>query len=237
MIKLSKRLLAVAELVTPGKTVADVGTDHGYIPIYLVERGLCKKAVAMDVNAGPLLRAEEHIKESGLEQYITTRRSDGVRALKKGEADSVVIAGMGGGLVIKILTEGREILSSVEELILQPQSDVDKVRHFLFDSGYRITKENMILEDGKYYPMMHVIKSRENETYPECFFKYGGCLIREKNQVLCQYLKKEESQLLSIKERLLPEQEKEHIKVRLKEIEEELSLIKEARSEMQKDEM
>ena len=93
-MELSKRLQAVADLVSEGLVVADVGTDHGYIPIYLIETEKSSKAFAMDVNKGPLLRAKEHIAEHGLEACIETKLSDGVRALQKGECECVVVAGM-----------------------------------------------------------------------------------------------------------------------------------------------
>src|SRR5699024_7353656 len=105
-MELSKRLNAVASLVTDGYRLADIGTDHAYIPIFLVSTGKIPAAVAMDVNRGPLLRAEENIRTYGLEKRIATRISDGFAALEKNEADSAVIAGMGGLLTIRILKEG-----------------------------------------------------------------------------------------------------------------------------------
>ena len=104
-MELSKRLKAVAELVTPGMRLADVGTDHGYIPIYLTEAGVIPSAIAMDINKGPLERAKEHIREHGLEGKIQTRLSDGLKNLQMNEADCMIAAGMGGGLVIRILSE------------------------------------------------------------------------------------------------------------------------------------
>lgn len=127
-MQISKRLEAVASFVEQGSVIADVGCDHGYIPIYLYQKGMIPKAIAMDVNKGPLERAEIHIREYGLGEYITTRLSDGVRALKPNEADAVVIAGMGGALMEKIIEEGEETLKSVSYLILQPQSEL---AHFL----------------------------------------------------------------------------------------------------------
>ena len=106
-MQLSKRLSAVASLITEGSRLADIGTDHGYVPIALVENGSIPSAVAMDVNKGPLERAQEHIREKHLEDRIKTRLSDGVKALEEGEADAVLIAGMGGMLVIRILDAGR----------------------------------------------------------------------------------------------------------------------------------
>ena len=155
-----------ASLVTAGYRLADVGTDHGYIPIVLVQEGRIPSALAMDVNQGPLKRAEEHIKEYQLDSYIHIRLSDGVQNLQPGEADSVLIAGMGGALVIKILQEGKEVLKTVKELILQPQSEISKVRKYLHKQGLVIIDEDMVEEDGKFYPMMKVVHG-EPEEYEE----------------------------------------------------------------------
>ena len=150
-MELSKRLQTVANAVTPGSRVADVGTDHGYVPIYLVERGLCPGAIAMDVNEGPLARAEEHIRAEGLSDRIQTRKSDGLAALAPEETDAVVIAGMGGALMCRILQDASAFLEAGRELILQPQSEWFKVRRLLSASGYRIIQEWFLEEEGKYY--------------------------------------------------------------------------------------
>ena len=101
-IQISKRLKYVADFITPGLVLADIGTDHGFIPIYMVLDGKTPKAYAMDINEGPLERAKEHILEKKLEDKIETRLSDGLNKLSGGEAQSVLIAGMGGALIIKI---------------------------------------------------------------------------------------------------------------------------------------
>ena len=121
-MELSKRLEAVAAFVTAGYTLADIGTDHAYIPIELVRTGHIPQAIAMDVNRGPLERAEENIREHGLSGRISTRLSDGFSAMEPGEADSAVIAGMGGGLTIRILKDGECVVNTLKECILQPQS-------------------------------------------------------------------------------------------------------------------
>lgn len=156
-MELSKRLQTVANAVTPGSRVADVGTDHGYVPIYLVERGLCPGAIAMDVNEGPLARAEEHIRAEGLSDRIQTRKSDGLAALAPEETDAVVIAGMGGALMCRILQDATAFLEAGRELILQPQSEWFKVRRLLSASGYRITKEWFLEEEGKYYVVIKAL--------------------------------------------------------------------------------
>ena len=130
-MELSKRLKAVAGLVTEGASVADIGTDHGYVPIWLIQSGKASRVIAMDVNEGPLERARGHIRSKRLENVISTRKSDGLQALHVGEADTMIAAGMGGGLVIRILEDSPEITADLKE------------------------------EDGKYYPMMKLVHGEE----------------------------------------------------------------------------
>ncbi|MCD8011582.1 MAG: tRNA (adenine(22)-N(1))-methyltransferase TrmK [Lachnospiraceae bacterium] len=163
-VKLSDRLQAVADMVTPGLVLADIGTDHAYIPIYLIEQEVIPRAIAMDVHEGPLLRAKTHIQEHGLSDRIETRLSDGLATLRPGEAQSIVLAGMGGALTIRILENAGAILNAYSvssahemdsaELILQPQSEIQQVRAYLARKDWRIVREDMVFEDGKYYPMM-----------------------------------------------------------------------------------
>ena len=121
-MNISRRLNRLAELVTEGSRLADVGTDHGYVPLCLCREKKIPSAIAMDINEGPLKRAKSHIADAGLENYIETRLSDGLHELRGGEADTVLIAGMGGALMVRILTEGTRALMGVRELVLQPQS-------------------------------------------------------------------------------------------------------------------
>ena len=142
----------MASMVTTGGILADIGTDHAYVPIALVQRQKIKGAIAMDINEGPLARAQEHIRAARLEEYIQTRLSDGAEALLPNEADSILIAGMGGELILHILTEGESVCSTAKELILQPQSEIHKVREYLRQHQYKIEDEDMVCEEGKYYP-------------------------------------------------------------------------------------
>lgn len=229
-MQLSKRLLAVSEMVTSNSRLADIGTDHGYIPIYLIENKRIPRAIAMDVNKGPLNRAKENIELHGLGEYIETRLSDGAAALHSGEADAVVIAGMGGGLVIKILTEGSEVLESVKELILQPQSELAFVRRHLQDNHYAVIEENMVLDDGKYYPMMKVIHGKMDYER-EIDFKYGKLLLEQKNECLKSFLDKEERTYEKVLETLTGN-DGEHAKQRIAEVEHELECIRTAKEDM-----
>ena len=195
--RLSKRLLAAAGLVKPCRVLADIGTDHAYLPIYLVQQGIADHAIAMDLRRGPLEHAEKNIAElCGTREKITTRLSDGLKELKEGEADAIVIAGMGGALTVRIIAESMQTARAARELILQPQSEVPAVRAFLWDNGWVIEEENMVLEDGKYYPMMRVCRDSggagvQRMEAGECGLKYGPLLLRQRHPVLYSYLQYE----------------------------------------------
>lgn len=214
-IVLSDRLQAVASMVTVGNRVCDIGCDHGFVPIYLVQQGISPGALAMDVRKGPLSQAEIHIESYGLEALIQTRLSDGLAAFRKGEADTLICAGMGGRLMMRILSDEAEKVSLFREMILQPQSEIQQFRAFLRGQGYLITDENMIEEDGKFYPMMKAVcmtdalkvsetacrQDNYTETIPlgdsyDDFWKqmedrYGPLLLKQKHPVLYRYLERE----------------------------------------------
>ena len=154
---LSDRMRAVAGLVQPCKSIADIGCDHGYVAMELVRSKVCRHVIAMDVNSGPLDRARHNIADFCMQDYIETRLSDGVSALREGEAEGIICAGMGGKLVISILEQGKKLIGEMKQVILQPQSELSEVRGYLREKGYRVEKEDIIYEDGKYYPMMRAL--------------------------------------------------------------------------------
>ena len=224
-IELSKRLQAVADLVSPGMRLADIGTDHAYIPIYLMENEKIPQAIAMDINKGPLELAEEHIKAHGLEQQIQTRLSDGMAKLQAGEADCAVIAGMGGALMIKILEEGRETAFQLQELVLQPQSELKKFRIYLLENGYRVLAEDMVYEDGKYYPMMKVKPGEmTGESWKPEELEYGKYLLDTAHPVLKQFLEREIQICHGVLESLA-KQDTERAKERRREMEEQIQHV------------
>lgn len=224
-MQLSKRLSAVASMVTEGNRLVDVGCDHGYLPLYLYLNKKIPSAIAMDVRPGPLSRAREHIAEYGLEKYIETRLSDGLLALSSGEGDTLTIAGMGGPLMERILTAKEEVRESFRELILQPQSDIPHFRRFLREIGWEIVEEEIVLEDGKFYPMMKAVRG-EARTVPgdmpytpeEAF---GELLLKKRHPVLKLYLERE----LRIRNEILEKLKEAAADDRRKEVEEERRLI------------
>lgn len=204
-MQLSKRMIAICHMVTEGKQVVDVGTDHGYVPICLVKTGKIPGAIAMDVNPGPLERARAHIAEQKLEGYIEARLSDGLAALGAGEGECLIIAGMGGRLTCEILQAGREKLPSFQELILAPHAEAEKVRRFACGLGYHIAQEALVSEGGKYYPVFK-LEPGAAECGDPLFFAYGEQLLRERDPVLREYLQKERRELQQLREALRGQQ-------------------------------
>lgn len=156
-VVLSKRLQMLADMVTAGSRVADVGCDHGFLSIWLVQAGVSPGVLAMDVRKGPLAAAREHIEAYGLGDYIETRLSDGLKGCEAGEADTLVCAGMGGRLMERILTESMEKVKGLKELILQPQSELWEFRVFLRREGFAVLQEEAVCEDGKFYFAMKAV--------------------------------------------------------------------------------
>lgn len=234
IIILSARMQAVADMVERGNRVLDVGCDHGYVPIYLVQQKIAPEVLAMDVNKGPLRRAEEHVGKAGLLQYITLRLSDGLTAYKPGEADTLICAGMGGRLMQQILEREPEKAESFQEMILQPQSELLSFRRFLRETGYSIIEEDMILEEEKFYPVMKVIPDKKcraemkSEEEEALFDRFGPVLLARRHPVLIKYLQKEWAGKSRLKEELLNLEYSKRAGKRISELEKELLYLKEA---------
>lgn len=162
--KLSPRLEGIVELVPEGSRVADIGCDHGYISIALVQRGLAIHSIASDIKSGPLEQAVKNIQKAGLNEKIETRLAPGIAAIKSNEADVIVIAGMGQRTIAEILTENMSIAKEVKYLILQPQSELADMRRFLLDNGFKLLKNKLMIEGDKYYIAM--VASATEDNYP-----------------------------------------------------------------------
>lgn len=236
-VLLSRRMQAAADLVSEGSRVCDVGCDHGYVSIYLIQSGKSPGVLAMDINEGPLLRAKEHVRKYHVEDYITLRLSDGLCAYRKGEADTLLCAGMGGRLMMEILEKDRDKTGDFGELVLQPQSEIPLFRKFLRENGYIFIEETMILEEGKFYPLMKVRKSpqaeenlseKDGQERISLEDMLGPLLLRERNPVLYQFVRRE----ISLKREILSHIEdragKEARCGRRQELERELGLLKKA---------
>ena len=229
---LSKRLETVAGLVSPGFSVADVGTDHGYVPIFLAEKGICPMAIAMDINEGPLLRAQEHIREYGMQEQITCRLSDGLKGLEPGEVQSIVIAGMGGILIRRILADRPETAREAKELILSPHTDAALVRRYVLQNGFSITEERFVFDEGKYYPVIKASFVRQEDFAAgygaEEDFAFGRYLIEHKDAVLKQYLESENRKFDAILKNLSGQESTENVISGMEEIRKKKAVIQAA---------
>ncbi|MCR5790230.1 MAG: class I SAM-dependent methyltransferase [Lachnospiraceae bacterium] len=226
-MKLSKRLTCVADLVSQGHIAADVGCDHAMVPIYLVKNGIVPYAYATDVNRGPAERAREAVKAAGLSELITVLCCDGLTGLTPGDVQTVIMAGMGGPLMADILAASKEVCLSAEEFILEPQSETGAFRHFLSENGYRIVSEDMILEDGKYYPVMKCVHGSMRFD-SEVFYEYGPLLIRDKHPTLLRFLRRQEKNLTALLHTLSGAEPSESVSARQISAGHELTLVKEA---------
>lgn len=196
-MKLSKRLQTIADFVKKGAVVADIGTDHAHIPIYLIKNNIISKAYACDINAGPLEKAKENINYYGIKN-IELRLSNGLEKLKTDEADTFIIAGMGGELIIDILDRGQGFFDKKNTFILSPHTKIEEVRNYLLRKGLKILKEDMCIDEGKFYTVMEAVYMGKTFSYTKGELLFGKYLIDNKNPVLFEYLKKEKQKYLNI---------------------------------------
>ena len=188
---ISNRLKCIAECVTPGNIVADVGCDHGLTSIYLVSNNISKLVYAMDINKGPLERASLNTKLYGVSDKIILRLSDGLKEVKDDELiESVIISGMGGHLIMDILdviNERDYLKNNIRELILSPQSDIYRVRHYLHDNNYAIADEYMVCEEEKYYNIIRAVRGSQHYDN-EYYYIYWHSLIAKKDKTYLYYV-------------------------------------------------
>lgn len=206
-IKLSPRMQAIAD-IADGRVAADIGCDHAFVSIYLVLKKDFEKSIAMDVRSGPLEIAKRNVCLYGVEDKVDIRLSDGFEKLFPKEADTAIIAGMGGGLIVEILKRGKQHTDNDIKLILQPQSEPERVRKYLYDLNYVIINEKMLIDDGKYYVVIKAVSYHtyhneikreiydnnifiykdDTKPYSDAELLYGRVLINNKDKILKQYL-------------------------------------------------
>ena len=146
-MKLDSRLMAIADLVRKDKVFADIGTDHAYLPVFLVEKGIIKNAIAADLRVGPLENAKAAVESYGYSDKIKLRLSDGLDNFKENEVEEIAVAGMGGLLIASFVEKTKWLRNEDIHLILQPMTHVEDLRKALFDNGFVIDKE-VVAEDG-----------------------------------------------------------------------------------------
>ncbi len=202
-MKLTDRLLKIASLVTKGKRIADIGTDHGYIPVYLLNKNIVPFAILADVNKGPLENARKEVRHNNLLDKTDLRLGSGIEVLKKGEVDEVIIAGMGGILISELLEANKEVAHSVDKLILQPMQAQEELRKYLLSNGYEILNEVLVKEDFRIYEILEVKYTGKNtEVEDDVYFEVSKKLIDNKDELLNEFIDKKIYKYNSIIEKL-----------------------------------
>lgn len=188
-MNLKPRLQAIASLVPANTTIADIGTDHGYLPIFLVKSGKVNKALACDYNEGPLLSASKSISKEQLEEKIETRLGSGLSVVHPQEVDMAIFAGMGGSLMIQLLEDSPEVVATLKGLILQPQEAIPKLRQYLIASGFQISRELLVVEDERLYTIILAVPSTQKVgQLTEIEALVGPCLLRERPPLFSRLL-------------------------------------------------
>lgn len=185
-MELAKRLAALAEYVPAGSIVADIGTDHAYLPVFLVKSGICPRVIATDIKAGPFCSADRQVKEHGLRNKIDLRLGDGLKTLQPGEAQVLVLSGMGGNTIRHILAQSPDVLNRVDRLILQPMADPGDLRSWLAVNGWMILDEKLVEEDGRIYVVM--VAEPGCEIKDPLMLELGPRLLENRDPLLNIYL-------------------------------------------------
>ncbi|MBE6047388.1 MAG: SAM-dependent methyltransferase [Clostridium sp.] len=199
-MELSKRLQFIANHIEKCKTIIDVGTDHGYIPIYSVKNNLCEKAIASDINKDPVKKAQMNAALEGVKSSVEVRLGGGLEVLNVGEAEAVIIAGMGGNLIRDILEKDIKKTESFKYLILQPAQNPEVLREYLYNNGYEILEEDLCIDDGIYYELFKVKKTGNTEKFSldPIYYEISPRLLKDKNKLMLSYLESKEEKYLKI---------------------------------------
>ena len=229
-LNISDRLERIAGLITKNGTVADIGTDHGYLPIYLVKENKAGNVIACDLRKKPLEKAKSNAADMGVDALIDFRISDGLSAVGAGEADTYIICGMGGHAIRKILQNALDAgkLPYGTDCVLSPHTDRESLSRFLYENGFMINKEILLHEKAAYYILWKCTFDGEKRSASPEEHAYGSLLMQTKDDVLKSYLQREEELILRIikKLKVLPEV---NAKQRLTEVMQRLEMNKKVR--------
>ena len=188
-MELSKRLNFIINNIDNSTVLADIGTDHGYIPLYATKNGLCSKAIAVDINKDPLDKARLNAILEGAGEELEFRLGDGLKPLEKDEAEVVIIAGMGGNLIRDILEESIDKVTSLNYLILVPAQNPEVLREYLYNNDYEIICEDLCEEEGIYYELFKVRKKDgESMALDTIYYEVSPKLLMQKHPLMKEYI-------------------------------------------------
>jgi tRNA (adenine22-N1)-methyltransferase len=225
MMELSKRLELIASMIDRCGSIVDVGTDHGYIPIYLIQKGICDRAVASDINKGPVEKAARNIQSEKLQDKIQCRLGSGLSTVVPGEVDGAIIAGMGGNLIRDIIIDDFNVFKELSFTLLQPVQNPEVLRQFIYESGFDIIDEELCIDESKYYEIIKVRYGNSPKVLSYIDYEISPVLIEKRHPLLKEFvqykLRKYEKILNAINEDTeLACAKKEIVKDKIRKIEE-----------------
>lgn len=228
--KLSDRLATVANYIPKGSRMADIGSDHAYLPCHMVKKGTVRYAIAGEVAEGPFLSAIKQVQSEGLTESIVVRKGDGLEVIEQGEVDCITIAGMGGALITSILDAGKKKLENVKRLILQPNVGAYVLRRWLHDNNWKLVSEDILKEDGKIYEVLVAENEADKGVYSNHFeseILFGPYLLKEKNEVFHEKWELEKKNWQRILKQLEKAEQNAPTMEKKKEIEMKLKMVEE----------
>lgn len=187
-MELSLRLYKIASMVDKCDCLADIGTDHAYIPIFLIKEGKCNRAIASDINEGPLKKAQTNIDEEDLNDKIECRLGGGFKTIKPFETNVAIIAGMGGNLIRDIINENIEVFQNMEYCILQPVQNPEVLREYIYSMGFTIIDEELIIEDSKFYEVIKLKFSNNMMQVDPIYYEVGKKLVEKNHSLLKEFI-------------------------------------------------
>lgn len=187
-MELSLRLRRIASMVDKCECMADIGTDHGYIPIYLIKNNVCDRAIASDVNKGPVEKAKFNVRIEDLEGNIDCRLGGGLTTVSEGEVQGIVIAGMGGNLIRDIIEERLYIFKESKFAVLQPVQNPEVLREYIYKSGYKIIDEELCIDDNRFYEIIKVNYAAEAQEIDSIYYEIGKKLIDKKHPLVGEFI-------------------------------------------------
>lgn len=228
--KLSNRLESVAKYIPSGARLADIGSDHAYLPCYVVQKGVIPFAIAGEVVEGPYLSAKNQVETLHLTNKISVRKGNGLEVIQPKEVDCITIAGMGGALISSILEQGKSKLGSVKRLILQPNISAISIREWLLQNGWGLVAEEILEEDGKIYEILVAEQGNEEELYQrdkEKGLLFGPILLQEKNSIFQKKWLEEKRNWSNILTNLQNASDTEENRVKKQELRNKITLLEE----------
>ncbi|MCH3964670.1 MAG: class I SAM-dependent methyltransferase [Clostridium sp.] len=187
-MNLSLRLKSICDMVDRCDCMADIGTDHAYIPVYLVKNNICSRAIASDINKGPINKANINIRVEGLQDKIECRLGSGLNTITSGEAQVIVIAGMGGNLIRDIINENISVFKSAKNFILQPVQNPEVLRKYIYNAGFKIIDEDLCIDENIFYEIIK-IEYGNNIRKSDCiFYEVGEKLLEKKHPLLAKFI-------------------------------------------------